>query len=91
MHNKGNYIVRLGNVVKWLGEQAEEMGVEIYPGYAGSEVIVVPSQLHLQVTRIFNRELVYFSFYSVVFVPTSDTKVTEYLCSGWVFFSSDKF
>ena len=38
MHNKGNYIVRLGNVVKWLGEQAEELGVEIYPGYAGSEV-----------------------------------------------------
>jgi len=39
MHNKGNYIVRLGNVVKWLGEQAEELGVEIYPGYAGSEIL----------------------------------------------------
>ena len=38
MHNKGNYIVRLGNVVKWMGEQAEELGVEIYPGYSGSEV-----------------------------------------------------
>ncbi len=39
MHNKGNFVVRLGNVVKWLGEQAEELGVEIYPGYAGSEVL----------------------------------------------------
>lgn len=38
MHNHGNYIVRLGNVVRWLGQQAEELGVEIYPGYAASEV-----------------------------------------------------
>lgn len=32
MYNHGNYVVRLGHVVKWLGEQAEELGVEIYPG-----------------------------------------------------------
>lgn len=38
MNNHGNYIVRLGNVVRWLGEQAEELGVEIYPGIAASEV-----------------------------------------------------
>ncbi|MDE1543988.1 electron transfer flavoprotein-ubiquinone oxidoreductase [Dechloromonas agitata] len=37
--NHGNYIVRLGNVSKWLGEQAESLGVEIYPGFAGSEVL----------------------------------------------------
>ncbi|KAM7290937.1 putative dolichyl pyrophosphate Glc1Man9GlcNAc2 alpha-1,3-glucosyltransferase isoform X2, partial [Ixodes scapularis] len=37
MYNHGNYIVRLGNVVAWLGTQAEELGVEIYPGYAASE------------------------------------------------------
>ena len=37
--NHGNYVVRLGNVAKWLGEQAEAMGVEIYPGYAGAEVL----------------------------------------------------
>lgn len=36
--NHGNYIVRLGNFVRWLGEQAEELGVELYPGYAASEV-----------------------------------------------------
>ena len=38
MNNKGNYIVSLNNFVKWLGEQAEELGVEIYPGFAASEV-----------------------------------------------------
>lgn len=38
MRNHGNYIVRLGNFVRWLGEQAEELGVELYPGYAASEV-----------------------------------------------------
>ena len=38
MRNHGNYIVRLGNLVRWLGEQAEELGVEIYPGIAASEV-----------------------------------------------------
>ncbi|CAL94768.1 electron transfer flavoprotein-ubiquinone oxidoreductase [Azoarcus olearius] len=37
--NHGNYIVRLGNVAKWLGEQAEAMGVEVYPGFAGAEVL----------------------------------------------------
>ena len=38
MANHGNYIVRLGNFVRWLGEQAEELGVEIYPGIAANEV-----------------------------------------------------
>ncbi|MBI5121623.1 MAG: electron transfer flavoprotein-ubiquinone oxidoreductase [Rhodospirillales bacterium] len=39
MHNKGNYIVSLGNVTRWLAGQAEAMGVEIYPGFAASEVL----------------------------------------------------
>lgn len=39
MDNHGNYIVRLGHVVKWLGEQAEALGVEIYPGYGASEIL----------------------------------------------------
>lgn len=39
MDNHGNYIVRLGHVVRWLGEQAEALGVEIYPGYAASEIL----------------------------------------------------
>lgn len=40
MNNKGNYIVSLSNFVKWLGEQAEELGVEIYPSFAASEVVM---------------------------------------------------
>ena len=39
MHNKGNYIVSLGNVCRWLGEQAEALGVEIYPGFAAAEIL----------------------------------------------------
>src|SRR6187402_3063051 len=34
LHNGGNYIVGLGAVTKWLGEQAEALGVEIFPGFA---------------------------------------------------------
>ncbi|XP_059500785.1 electron transfer flavoprotein-ubiquinone oxidoreductase, mitochondrial isoform X3 [Stegostoma tigrinum] len=39
MRNHGNYIVRLGHLVRWLSEQAEELGVELYPGYAASEIL----------------------------------------------------
>ena len=39
MHNKGNYIVSLSNVIRWLGEQAEAMGIEIYPGFAAAEIV----------------------------------------------------
>ena len=39
MSNKGSYIVSLGNVVKWLGEQAESLGVEIYPGFPAAELL----------------------------------------------------
>jgi electron-transferring-flavoprotein dehydrogenase len=39
MSNHGNYIVSLGDVVRWLGEQASELGVEIYPGFAAAEVL----------------------------------------------------
>ncbi|MCE0744254.1 electron transfer flavoprotein-ubiquinone oxidoreductase [Acetobacter sicerae] len=38
--NHGNYIVSLGDVCRWLAEQAEELGVEIYPGFAGAEVLI---------------------------------------------------
>ncbi len=39
MKNHGNYIVSLGSLCKWLGEQAAELGVEIYPGFAATEVL----------------------------------------------------
>ena len=38
-HNDGCYIVRLGYVVKWLAEQAEAVGVEIFPGFAAAEIL----------------------------------------------------
>ncbi len=38
-HNEGNYVISLGTVVRWLGQQAEALGVEIYPGFAGAEVL----------------------------------------------------
>ena len=39
MHNKGNYIISLGDFCKWLGEQAEALEVEIYPGFSASEIL----------------------------------------------------
>jgi electron-transferring-flavoprotein dehydrogenase len=39
MNNHGNYIVSMGNVCRWMAEQAEELGVEIFPGMACSELI----------------------------------------------------
>ncbi|MCQ8239489.1 electron transfer flavoprotein-ubiquinone oxidoreductase [Rhizosaccharibacter radicis] len=39
MHNTGNYIVSLGEVCRWLAAQAEELGVEIYPGFAAAELL----------------------------------------------------
>lgn len=40
MYNHGNYLVRLGKLVSWLGEQAEAAGVEMYPATAASEVFI---------------------------------------------------
>ena len=45
MHNDGNYVVSLGNVVRWLGTQAEALGVEIYPGFAAAELLVEDNQV----------------------------------------------
>ena len=39
MHNEGNYIISLGNLCRWLAQQAESLGVEIYPGFAAAEVL----------------------------------------------------
>lgn len=40
MHNKGNYIISLANLCRWLAEQAEAMGVQIFPGFPAAEVII---------------------------------------------------
>jgi electron-transferring-flavoprotein dehydrogenase len=42
MRNHGNYIISLGNLCRWLATQAEELGVEIYPGFAAAEVLYDP-------------------------------------------------
>jgi electron-transferring-flavoprotein dehydrogenase len=39
MHNHGNYVISLGNLCRWLAQQAEGLGVEIYPGFAAAEVL----------------------------------------------------
>ncbi|AUA33739.1 MULTISPECIES: electron transfer flavoprotein-ubiquinone oxidoreductase [Pseudomonas] len=39
MHNQGNYIISLGNLCRWLAQQAENLGVEIYPGFAAQEAL----------------------------------------------------
>ena len=39
MKNDGNYIISLGNFCRWLAKQAEELGVNIFPGFAASEII----------------------------------------------------
>ncbi|KAL8862055.1 MAG: hypothetical protein Q9178_001510 [Gyalolechia marmorata] len=43
MNNHGNYIISLNQFSKWLGERAEEIGVEVYPGFAASEVLYKPN------------------------------------------------
>ncbi|MFC3609051.1 electron transfer flavoprotein-ubiquinone oxidoreductase [Stutzerimonas tarimensis] len=40
MHNQGNYIISLGNLCRWLAQQAENLGVEIYPGFAAQEPLI---------------------------------------------------
>ena len=39
LHNDGNYVISLGNLVRWLGQQAEALGVEIFPGFSAAEVL----------------------------------------------------
>ncbi|TMH28727.1 MAG: electron transfer flavoprotein-ubiquinone oxidoreductase, partial [Betaproteobacteria bacterium] len=39
MHNEGNYVISLGNVVRWMATHAESIGVEIFPGFAAAEVL----------------------------------------------------
>lgn len=45
MHNKGNYIISLGKFCRWLAEQAEALGVNIFPGFAATEIIYDNNQV----------------------------------------------
>ena len=55
LHNDGNYIVSLSQLCRWLGGIAEEMGVEIYPGFAAAEVLM--NQNDTAVTGIATRDV----------------------------------
>ena len=46
MHNKGNFIISLGNFCKWLAKKAEDLGVEIYPGFSASELLIENDKLN---------------------------------------------
>ena len=50
MHNDGCHIISLGNLCRWLAREAEALGVEIYPGFAASELIVEESRIRGVVT-----------------------------------------
>lgn len=44
LRNKGNYVVSLGNVCRWLAQQAEQLGVEIYPGFAAQHILLADNE-----------------------------------------------
>ena len=46
MHNKGNFIISLGTFCKWLAKQAEDLGVEIYPGFAAADLLLENGKLN---------------------------------------------
>ncbi|WP_327380099.1 NAD(P)/FAD-dependent oxidoreductase, partial [Aeromonas caviae] len=50
MHNDGSHIISLGTLCRWLGKQAEALGVEIYPGFAASTLIVEEGRVRGVVT-----------------------------------------
>ncbi len=56
MNNHGNYIVSMGNVCRWMAEQAEELGVEIFPGMACSELIYDGDRVKGVVAGVFGLE-----------------------------------
>lgn len=44
MHNQGNYVISLGSMVSWLGDHAESLGIELYPGFAAAQTILSEDQ-----------------------------------------------
>ncbi len=55
MHNKGNYIISLGNFCRWLGSQAESLGVEIFPGFTAADILLEGNRVVGVVTGEFGR------------------------------------
>ena len=55
MHNTGNYVTSLANLCRWLGKQAEALGVEIFPGFPAADVIIEDGQVRGIITGDFGR------------------------------------
>ena len=55
MHNRGNYIISLGNLCKWLASQAEAMGVQIFPGFPAADILLQGNRVAGVVTGEFGR------------------------------------
>ena len=55
MHNHGNYIISLGNMCRWLGKQAEELGVQIFPGFPAADLLMENGRVAGVVTGEFGR------------------------------------
>src|SRR5262249_58400170 len=51
MRNHGNYIISLGNLCRWLGQQAEALGVEIYPGFPAHDLLIADCAVSGVITR----------------------------------------
>ena len=56
MHNKGNYIISLGNLCKWLAAQAESLGVQIFPGFPAADLIMENGRVAGVITGEFGRD-----------------------------------
>ena len=56
MHNKGNYIISLGNFCKWLAAQAESLGVQIFPGFPAAQLIIENERVVGVITGEFGRD-----------------------------------
>jgi len=56
MHNKGNYIISLGNFCKWLAGQAESLGVQIFPGFPAADLIIEEGRVAGVMTGEFGRD-----------------------------------
>jgi len=74
MANKGNYLVSLSDVVKWMAQKAEDLGVEIFPGIAASEVrLMKQSCSH----KLIIRQILYKEDGSVLGVATNDVGIAK--------------
>lgn len=56
MHNHGNYVISLGNLCRWLAEQAEELGIEVFPGFAAADILIENDQVKGVITGDMGRD-----------------------------------